>query len=138
LRAGERTVDVFNVHFGLTPEQRKEQASAVLTLLGSEPSIVAGDLNATPDSPVLEILSGRLRDTLAAAGAKTPSRIDYVLVTAELDVLSSRVVSAPPAELASDHLPCAADVRLGSAPRGAEAQGVLDADDKRVDQALGE
>ncbi|MDX9975198.1 MAG: endonuclease/exonuclease/phosphatase family protein [FCB group bacterium] len=135
IRVGTREVDVYNAHFGLTPEQRKEQASALMTRLGANPTVVAGDLNEGPEGATLGILTAKLRDT---AERNSPKRIDYVLVSAELDVLSSRLVTSPPADRASDHLPFAADLRLTAPPKGAEAQGIYDADDERVDTAVGE
>lgn len=131
-----RPVDVYNAHFGLTAAQRKDQASALAARLGPGPAVLAGDLNAHADSAVLQILGGPLRD--AVPETPRPDRIDYVLATPDIVVLRSRVVSAPPAEVASDHLPYAADLSLGATPKGAEAKGIYDADDERVDEAVGE
>lgn len=147
LEIGAHRVDVYNMHFGLTSAQRKEQASALAARLGEGPAVVAGDLNARPGGPVLRILAGKLRDTFLEAEARGSTeapgefgdhRIDYVLVSRHIDVLSSRVVSAPPADVASDHLPYAADLSLSAPSRGAEARGIYDADDERVDEAVGE
>ena len=87
-----------------------------------------GDLNATAGSPaVSRLVAGGLRDTLAELGERRPqagthhpwdgstdgTRIDYVLVGGQWDVLGARIDHARPGgRLPSDHWPVVADVAL--------------------------
>lgn len=88
---------------------RQRQAAKLNDLFGADdrPMILAGDLNATPDSKPLEILKAKW----AVAGTPTPTypsvkaakQLDYVLSRpAALGAVSFRVIDEP---LASDHRP---------------------------------
>lgn len=103
-------------------EDRERQAQALNDLFGSVPTpvILAGDLNATPDSPVLNILrkSWKIPDdgerefpTIPVANPRR--QIDYVLFrpAAAFKVLELRVLAEP---VASDHLPLLAELELGN------------------------
>ena len=90
LMAGDERITVFSTHFGLAPG---EQTNAVNTLLGllkneSGPVVMMGDLNATPDAPVMKPLLAALQDTAAGCDLLTfPSdvpdrKIDYILYSA--------------------------------------------------------
>lgn len=81
------------------------------------PTLVAGDFNTPPQSPLHRALGPRLRDAFAEAGHgfgyTWPSvlpglRIDYVFVSPEWRVRSCRVGPA----LGSDHRPVVAEVEL--------------------------
>ena len=82
----------------------------------SEPTIVLGDLNATPGAAELRPLLERVRDSWPAdsgAGLTYPAnqpakRIDYVLLSPQLRVISESV----PGTLASDHRPVVAELAL--------------------------
>jgi endonuclease/exonuclease/phosphatase (EEP) superfamily protein YafD len=69
------------------------------------PAIVAGDLNATPDSDVLAALTGSgLFDAGATLGPDATTsedgrRIDYILATADLPLIEVHIVDTD----ASDH-----------------------------------
>lgn len=89
------------------------------------PTILAGDLNEMPPEPAVQALLTRFKNaTVADAPEKTYSfsankpdrQIDYVLVTDEFDVLSSRVISTPVTAVASDHLPWVVDLRIKPEP----------------------
>ncbi|GIP40347.1 metal-dependent hydrolase [Paenibacillus sp. J31TS4] len=60
----------YNTHFGLGTEERQIQASELLEKLEgcAEPVIVAGDFNATPDTPEIGRLRERLTDAFGAMG----------------------------------------------------------------------
>ncbi len=125
-----RHFGVADTHWdGASAASRLRSAEAVLGWLDpSLPWIVLGDLNATAGDPAVKALvAAGLRDTLAGAGARGPgagthhhwdgagdgTRIDYVLVTPQWEVLHARVVQTTPAGgLPSDHWPVAATLRL--------------------------
>lgn len=146
-RMGDRTVEVLNTHFGLDAEERKNQAGALTTQLHDAPTVLCGDLNETPNAPAVAILVGRMRDASAVTEkGKTstfPShspkrRIDHILVSGPWDVLSCAVISTSLAEVASDHRPCLAELRLGTPPDKTAVKGVYDNDDERVIDAIAE
>jgi endonuclease/exonuclease/phosphatase family metal-dependent hydrolase len=119
---------VFNVHFDHRGEEaRLESARLILKKIkekrkGSKiPVVVMGDLNADPDSPVLQTLLAQLEDTYAEASRKSGptgtwngfnpqekpgGRIDYVLVSPDLSP-SEYLVPAPiiDGRYLSDHFP---------------------------------
>jgi len=137
VRVGDRTVDVLNAHLGLDAGQRKDQADAILKAIRNVPTILAGDFNEHATEPGVAALLTRLRDT-AERGAAGKERIDFILVSSDVDVLSSRVLSTPETMIASDHLPRVADVRVKAAIDKAADKGVHDNDDERVTEAIEE
>lgn len=85
------------------------------------PLVVCGDLNAGPGDPLFaRLLRAGLRDASADAGPTMPNphpvvRLDYVLVSAGVDIRSvRRLGERPDADgfLASDHLGVAVEVEL--------------------------
>jgi endonuclease/exonuclease/phosphatase family metal-dependent hydrolase len=108
--------------------ERLSQAARIVELLadtGSEPvgrraprvlpRVLLGDLNASPDSPEIGLLTTRLVDAWAAAGdgpgftfdAATPhARIDYVMTSPDLVAAAAWLVPTH----ASDHYPVVADL----------------------------
>lgn len=101
-------------------EDRIAEAEAVNTLFakpGAVRSILAGDINATPDSPPLEILLGKWKTLLedppapTAPSVKPRVRIDYIFTLAREGArfVSSEVIAEP---IASDHLPVLAVIEL--------------------------
>lgn len=113
-------VRVFDTHldYRRDPSVRARQVTEMLAYIGADavPTIVFGDMNATPDAPELQPLLHRLRDAWRAASpagpgftypAEAPSkRIDYVLVSARVRVRDASV----PVTTASDHRPVVVDV----------------------------
>lgn len=83
----------------------------------AKPSVLVGDLDATPISPEYALFTTHLNDVWPAVGegpgytigAANPSRrIDYILVSDDIQPQSAYV----PSSLASDHLPVVATIRL--------------------------
>lgn len=120
-----RTVHVFNLHLGLSEQERRRQLVQFLAARPFErlrrrtPIVVAGDLN-----DVWGTLGPRL---LAPAGFRGPDRplstfpayaplraLDGLYVRGSLDLLHLRTVRKPPARTASDHLPLLAELELRS------------------------
>jgi endonuclease/exonuclease/phosphatase family metal-dependent hydrolase len=122
---GEEKVQVINTHLGLKHQERLAQAEM---LLSSEwlrhpecrpPVILCGDLNVFPFSSVYRWLTGRLRDTQRRwrAGRTFPSlfplfRLDYIMVSADINVKESAVIRDHLARTASDHLPLTSVLEL--------------------------
>jgi endonuclease/exonuclease/phosphatase family metal-dependent hydrolase len=113
-------VRVFNTHldFRADPAVRAQQVAEMLGYIGRSalPTILFGDLNATPDAAELQPLLARLDDTWPSSsgpGFTYPAddprkRIDYVLVSRHFRVRSAAV----PAALASDHRPFAVELTI--------------------------
>jgi endonuclease/exonuclease/phosphatase family metal-dependent hydrolase len=113
-------VRVFDTHldYRSDPRVRKQQVTEMLAYVGtaSGPTLLLGDLNATPDAAELQPLFEQLRDawlTAAEPGFTYPAdmpakRIDYVLASRHFRVRSASV----PATAASDHRPVVADLLL--------------------------
>lgn len=119
-----RTVHLFVTHLGLTVDQRERQIAEILGITSRfpGPKILMGDFNAPPKEPAMKLLSLAFHDTLTAAGTTAEQRksypagdtpreaIDYIFVSHEFRVSSSRVIRD--ATLASDHNPVIAEVEL--------------------------
>jgi endonuclease/exonuclease/phosphatase family metal-dependent hydrolase len=114
-----RAVKVFTTHldYRADPSVRRSQVGDMLRYIDSSvPTILAGDLNATPDAAELALLLRVLRDawpSTAGAGLTYPAdnpvkRIDYVLASSHFRVRSASV----PATQASDHRPVVVDLLL--------------------------
>ena len=98
-------------------ERSVEEIRALVAAAGPVPVIVAGDFNASPDSPAIATMRGFLTDVWAAVGQgpghtipvrKPTRRIDYIwtsrhFVPERMAVLASE---------ASDHLPIVAQLTL--------------------------
>jgi endonuclease/exonuclease/phosphatase family metal-dependent hydrolase len=114
-----RPLKVFTTHldYRADPSVRRSQVADMLRYIdASVPTILAGDLNATPDAAELAPLRRVLRDvwpSTAGAGLTYPTddpvkRIDYMLVSSHLRVRSASV----PRTQASDHRPVVVDLLL--------------------------
>ena len=142
LEIGGHHVDILNTHFDLSAAARREQAAQVVELLRDSPTILAGDLNEAPGAPGVAQLVVAFRDTFGAGPPDADSeklaasRIDYILASSPINVLSSRFVVTPQAQVASDHLPYTAQLAVGPAPETARDRGVRDNVDTRIDGAI--
>lgn len=113
-------VNVYNTHLQHDSQQlRLEQAAAVRELMAGRhgPSLLMGDLNATPEAPEITRLTEVLVDTWEKVGAgpgytydatNPTKRIDYVLSSPDVVVEDATVVATN----ASDHLPVVVAIRL--------------------------
>lgn len=119
------------VHFYAThldyrpdPAVRRMQVEDMLRIAGEDPGpkVLVGDLNATPEAPELAPLLEYFGDAWVLAGsgpgytfpaASPDRRIDYVLASEGVEVLSARVIRTP----ASDHLPVVADLSISRGGR---------------------
>lgn len=117
LNIGGKKLDAYGTWFGLEPEERAVQLSEALAFMGKGAAVFAGDLNATPDSPVYQRLKDAgFVDPFVVAGVKplptSPSehpqeRIDYVWVRG-LQPMSAQVLDST----ASDHRMVVVEMRL--------------------------
>ncbi len=92
--------------------ERQEQADKVVEVLAdrSHPTVLTGDLNATPDAPEIQTLTAVWDDTWTEVGegpgytydtANPTKRIDYVLHSPQVKATAAEVITTD----ASDHLP---------------------------------
>lgn len=108
------SVTVFNTHFDHAGARAREESARLIVARLRERSVVMGDLNDGPHSPPLRVLRGALLDagpadqgTYHEFGAlENPPRIDYILVTPDLQLASAQVFST----MASDHYPVVAEI----------------------------
>ena len=110
---------VFITHFGLNPDEQENAVKTVLDHLGDGPAVLMGDLNATPDSPVIGRIREKMTDAAAAAEpgdtllsfpSDHPDRkIDYIFTKGNIRATSCRVVPG----VLSDHLPLEATLEFG-------------------------
>ena len=115
-------VRVFVTHldYRKDPSVRRTQVAEMLARIGGvdTPTLLVGDMNASPEAPELQPLFARMHDSwLTAAGpgftypADTPTeRIDYVLVSPNARVDTAFVPLVPSA---SDHRPVVVDLSFG-------------------------
>jgi len=117
-RHGGRPIRVLNTHLGLSHEQRVRQVRRIADRIRgyTEPLMVLGDLNATPDSPEIELLKAAgLRDCATGEVHTFPCknatcRLDHILVSGHFEVIRCFAVNTD----VSDHLPLVADLVLRS------------------------
>jgi endonuclease/exonuclease/phosphatase family metal-dependent hydrolase len=123
--AGGQALGVANTH--LDEHRPENRAASVDLLLGwlrpGLPWVIMGDLNATPDDPVLERLAAAgFRSALPAnaggtvhgfTGRTDGRRVDHILVDQGWEVVSAGVdTTRPGGRLPSDHWPLVAELRL--------------------------
>jgi endonuclease/exonuclease/phosphatase family metal-dependent hydrolase len=107
--------------------QRLEQAHIIADLIDDSPHpvILAGDFNATPQSPELTPIRDRLTDAWITTHPSEPGytipahpqhpateRIDMIHVSATLRVTSCQIIDTSTTRLASDHFPVLATLEL--------------------------
>ena len=118
------TIRVASVHLGLDEVERASHVDAFARQLADGvPTVVAGDLNETPDGPSWRTLQQHLTDTCPDGdptfpAARPRSRIDAVLADPRIEVRTAGWpddVSEADVIAASDHRPVFAVVRLVSA-----------------------
>lgn len=112
-------VRVLTAHldFRADPAVRQAQVAEIVRVLDAQdgPTILAGDLNATPEAAELRPLFSRLKDVWSARdpghtypAAAPTKRIDYILVSRHFTVGDARV----PASAIADHRPVVASLTL--------------------------
>lgn len=117
LSAAGREIVLLQTHFGLTPGEQRSAVETTLSLVRAEkrPLILMGDLNMSPDDPILAPLFEALEDT--AGGRAEPLTHPSGEPTEKIDyIMHSRAFSAQSlsseATTNSDHRPLWADLCL--------------------------
>jgi endonuclease/exonuclease/phosphatase family metal-dependent hydrolase len=122
-------LNVLNTHLGLDARERQLQAATILgrdwvhDARATGPTVLCGDFNAAPRSPVYRQLTRELRDARVVSPQRSrprgtfPSllplmRIDHVLVSPEIRVRGFGVMASWLAKIASDHLPIVVDLEV--------------------------
>lgn len=108
---------VLDAHFGLSEEEIRLAVSTVCDIADSvtNPLVVMGDFNITPDSPVLLPLRERLTDTenllqnnrFTFPSDKPDRKIDYIF-TRNINVLSANIYT----DVLSDHCPMEIEIEI--------------------------
>lgn len=124
-------VNVTSTHLDEQSAERRRTAAAQLaaSLDLTLPQVVMGDLNADPDSPVIDELQaaglslvvpeGSAGTEHGFTGRTDRRRIDHILVSEHLRVLTAEVVTARRGRaLPSDHWPVRATLELRPGPTG--------------------
>lgn len=141
------SVHVLNTHMGLNEEERKAQAGSILDRLPEGPVILAGDVNEETGAPAINAFLGVFQDTFHYRSRdiehtfhadEARRRIDYILASRHLDVLSSRVIASDEARIASDHLPYVAAVSVPDPPQSAADRGVFGVRHEQIEEQVGE
>jgi endonuclease/exonuclease/phosphatase family metal-dependent hydrolase len=103
IKVEDTTISVYNTHLQhIYDDLRLRQMHVVTDILAADPlpTIMGGDLNSGPNTPVLAAVGGVLRDSWPASGvgpgstvpaANPTGRIDYVLYSDPLVPVESRV-----------------------------------------------
>ncbi len=114
-QSGPLTVAV--THFGLNPAEQEMALKTVRTLVRPHRFILMGDLNLTPDAPIISSLSDLLQDTgkylrheqsLSFPSDKPDRKIDYIFVTSDILVKDAEILSLT----VSDHRPYKCSLEL--------------------------
>lgn len=116
----DKLIRFISTHFQHNlPADRVAEATAINRLFTGDqiPTILAGDMNARPDSEPIRVLEEEWTGTAGeppqptAPSARPTARIDYVFYRPEaaFELIEARVIDEP---LASDHCPVFAELRL--------------------------
>jgi endonuclease/exonuclease/phosphatase family metal-dependent hydrolase len=126
---------LFNTHFDHMGKTAREMSAKILTeraakIAGSDPVIVTGDFNTTPDSVPYQTMVAAFRDARAVSATapegpeatsrdfdrdSTPkSRIDYIFISDSISVSAYSTLDDTygSGRRPSDHMPVLASVRL--------------------------
>ncbi len=103
-------------HFGLNLDERVSAVQTLLPALEREKCIFMGDLNTTPEEPVLEDIRARMTDAddylsgkLLSYPSDTPEiKIDYIFVSPDIKIKYADI----PAKVVSDHRPYIAKIEI--------------------------
>jgi endonuclease/exonuclease/phosphatase family metal-dependent hydrolase len=126
LTVGASRFAVAGTHLDLKPRPRLRHVDELHTAIDAHvpagvPTVVGGDINDVPHTPVWQALCGPRRDAWDVAGkgagytssALQPQRrIDALFVAPSISVSEIHTIRHPDVEIASDHLPVVADLEI--------------------------
>ena len=125
IEAQDKKVQILTTHLGLRPFERTAQIKALLSpdwLAHEEctgPMILCGDFNITPLSPLHRQLTRRLKSVRQRVGRPYGFgtfmgvlALDYIFVSDDIEVVSVEVPRNKLAQVASDHRPLIARLRV--------------------------
>jgi endonuclease/exonuclease/phosphatase family metal-dependent hydrolase len=106
---GHRAISFFTTHLGLNQSERMLQVREIMNIINSEsePLILTGDFNASPEAPEIKKIQATLLSVDPAGAWSTfPStlprhKIDYIFFSSHWRLRESKLYES----LASDHLP---------------------------------
>jgi endonuclease/exonuclease/phosphatase family metal-dependent hydrolase len=127
LTVGGSRFAVAGTHLDLKPEPRLRHVGELHEAIDAHvppgvPTVVGGDMNDVPHTPVWRALCASRNDAWELAGegpgytssARQPQRrIDALFVAPSIEVSGVHTIRDPDVELASDHLPVVADLEVG-------------------------
>ena len=127
-------MDLFNTHLSLHRKERLAQMNQIINgnilaaIPSDGPTILCGDLNASPNSPVYRLLSSKLNDVeqIRPAMSSAPTfhsswpllRLDHIFHSDHFRPVQVEVIDDWECRLASDHLPVLAT--LATLPQNGE------------------
>lgn len=112
--AGERVLLAAIHTDSFKPANNLKQTEQILEFVGERPAILAGDFNARPDEPSIELVrrsgkfSGNFEGPKTYPSDKPDQRIDYIFAPAGWKLLDERVID----DEVSDHRPVVATFRV--------------------------
>ncbi|MBO7161761.1 MAG: endonuclease/exonuclease/phosphatase family protein, partial [Clostridia bacterium] len=103
-------------HFGLNLDERMNAAQTLVPALENEKCIFMGDLNTTPEEPILDGIRARMTDAddylngklLSYPSDKPEIKIDYIFVSPDIKI---KYADIPP-RVVSDHRPYIAKIEI--------------------------
>ncbi|MBQ2324900.1 MAG: endonuclease/exonuclease/phosphatase family protein [Clostridia bacterium] len=103
-------------HFGLNDDERFNAVNTLLPALEDKKCVFMGDLNTTPEDPVLDGIRARMLDTAEVIGEdklsfpsdKPVEKIDYIFTSRDIEVTYADI----PEKIVSDHRPYIVKVNI--------------------------
>ncbi len=103
-------------HFGLNDDEHVNAVNTLLPALEETKCVFMGDLNTTPEDPVLDGIRARMFDTAEVIGEeklsfpsdKPVEKIDYIFVSPDIEVTYADI----PEKIVSDHRPYIVKVNI--------------------------
>lgn len=103
-------------HFGLNDDERFNAVNTLLPALENKKCVFMGDLNTTPEDPILDGIRARMLDTAEVIGEdklsfpsdKPVEKIDYIFTSRDIEVTYADI----PEKIVSDHRPYIVKVNI--------------------------
>lgn len=103
-------------HFGLNLDERVNAVKTLIPALEKEKCVFMGDLNTTPEEPVLNDIRAHMKDAddmlsgklLSFPSDKPEMKIDYIFVSPDIKIKYADI----PAKIVSDHRPYIAKIEI--------------------------